>query len=202
MLGEAALTARDAERYQQAYREGFKAIGARREEHDIFAAPSLSVKLSALHPRYEFEQRDRVLAELVPKVLELAQLARSLDIALTLDAEEADRLGLSLDVFEAVLTALNSMAGTASGWPSRPTSKRPCRQSETLARLARDSGHRIPVRLVKGAYWDAEIKHAQVEGFDGYPVFTRKANTDVSYIAGKPACAGTARGLLSAICHA
>jgi RHH-type proline utilization regulon transcriptional repressor/proline dehydrogenase/delta 1-pyrroline-5-carboxylate dehydrogenase len=183
MLGEAALTARDAERYQQAYREGFQAIGSQRGGQDIFAAPSLSVKLSALHPRYEYEQRERVLKELVPRVLELAVLARQLDIALTLDAEEADRLSLSLDVFEAVLGSPELQGWDGFGLALQTYLKTALPAIEVLAGMARRTGHRIPIRLVKGAYWDAEIKHAQIEGFNGYPVYTRKANTDVSYIA-------------------
>ena len=183
MLGEAALTEPDAKRYLAAYRQAIESLSKDRGEVDIFAADSISVKLSALHPRYEYEQRDRVLAELVPRVLELARLARERDIPLTVDAEEADRLLLSLDVFAAVLRdpALDGWNGL--GLAVQTYLKRAGPVLDWLAQLARDTGHRIPVRLVKGAYWDTEIKHAQVEGHDGYPVFTRKANTDVSYLA-------------------
>ena len=183
MLGEAALTEPDARRYLAAYRKAIESLGKDRGEVDIFAADSISVKLSALHPRYEYEQRDRVLAELAPRVLELARLARELDIPLTVDAEEADRLLLSLDVFAAVLRDPALQGWNGLGLAVQAYQKRAGPVLDWLARLARDTGHRIPVRLVKGAYWDTEIKHAQVEGHDGYPVFTRKANTDVSYLA-------------------
>jgi len=183
MLGEAALTAPDAERYLAAYAAGIRAIGQVRGAGDIFAAPSISVKLSALHPRYDASQSQRALRELTPRLLDLARLAREHDIALTVDAEEADRLMLSLDVVEAVLTD-SSLAGW-DGFGLAIQTYLKCAEAvvDLLAELAARSGHRIPVRLVKGAYWDTEIKRAQVEGYAGYPVFTRKANTDVSYIA-------------------
>ena len=183
MLGEAAMTAADAEAYFEAYRRGIQVIGQRDHGGDMFSAPSISVKLSALHPRFEFSQRQRVIAELVPRLLRLAMMARENNVALTVDAEEADRLMLNLDIFAAVL----SNAGL-KGWDGLGIAVQTYQQMavgviDLLANLARETGHRIPVRLVKGAYWDSEIKHAQVEGFPGYPVFTRKANTDVSYIA-------------------
>ncbi len=183
MLGEAALTWPDAERYYQAYRHGIAAVGKRRGDSDIFGAPSISVKLSALHPRYEFAQRERVLRELTPRVLELATLAREQDVALTIDAEEADRLLLSLDVIGAVLDHPDLAGWNGFGLALQTYMKRAPAVIDWLAETARRTSHRIPVRLVKGAYWDTEIKHAQEEGFDGYPVYTRKANTDVSYIA-------------------
>jgi len=183
MLGEAALTAADSQRYMDAYRGAIEAIGASERPDDIFEAPSISVKLSALHPRFEFAQRERVMRELAPKLLELAQLARANRIALTVDTEEADRLMLTLDVFAEALrdTSLNGWNGL--GLALQTYQKRAVAVVDWLAALAASSGRRIPVRLVKGAYWDSEIKHAQVEGLDGYPVYTRKANTDVSYIA-------------------
>jgi len=183
MLGEAALTRPDAERYFESYRKAIQAIGKRRHHDDIFSAPSISVKLSALHPRYEFSQRERVLSELVPKLLELAILARHHGIALTVDAEEADRLLLSLDVFAAVLRAKELKGWDGLGIAIQTYLKMAGAEIDFLTSLARETGHRLPVRLVKGAYWDTEIKHGQMEGFTGYPVFTRKANTDVSYIA-------------------
>jgi len=183
MLGEAALTAADAETYFESYCDGIRAIGRRRRNDDIFAAPSISVKLSALHPRYEFEQRERVMAELVPKLLDLALLARENNMALTVDAEEADRLLLSLDVFSAVLRDKGLEGWDGLGIAIQTYLKMGMAVIDFLSELAFETGHRLPVRLVKGAYWDTEIKHAQVEGFSGYPVFTRKANTDVSYIA-------------------
>ena len=147
------------------------------------AEASVSVKLSALHPRYEFAQRERVHCELYPRLKSLAENARTVGIALTVDAEEADRLDLSLELVERL-----AMDDDLSDWPGlgmavQAYGKRALPVIDWLAALARDSGRRIPVRLVKGAYWDAEIKHAQVEGLDDYPVFTRKAHTDVSYLS-------------------
>ncbi len=183
MLGEAALTWPDAERYLQAYRKGIETVGGRRRDGDIFSAPSISVKLSALHPRYEFSRREQVLEELTPRVLELARLARKHDTALTMDAEEADRLLLSLDIFAEVLAHPDLAGWDGFGLALQAYGKRAPAAIDWLADLAQKTGHRIPIRLVKGAYWDTEIKHAQVEGFDGYPVYTRKVNTDVAYIA-------------------
>ncbi|MFT5372930.1 MAG: RHH-type proline utilization regulon transcriptional repressor/proline dehydrogenase [Lysobacterales bacterium] len=183
MLGEAALTAPDAERYFQSYCDGIKAIGLRRHHDDIFSAPSISVKLSALHPRYEFNQRQRVLEELTPKLLELALLAKENGMALTVDAEEADRLLLALDVFSSVLRDKALEGWDGLGIAIQTYLKMAGAEIDYLTQLSKQTGHRIPVRLVKGAYWDSEIKHAQTEGFTDYPVFTRKANTDVSYIA-------------------
>ena len=183
MLGEAALTMPDADRYFESYCQGIKAIGRRRRHDDIFSAPSISVKLSALHPRYEYSQRSRVLAEMTPKLLELALLARENGMALTVDAEEADRLLLALDVFAAVLRNQALQGWDGLGIAIQTYLKMAVAEIDLLTKLAKETGHRLPVRLVKGAYWDSEIKHAQVEGFSGYPVFTRKANTDVSYIA-------------------
>ena len=183
MLGEAALTSEDSERYMEAYRSGIKAIGRRKYSGDIYSAPSISVKLSALHPRFEIAQKDRVLRELTPRLLDLAQLAMANNMALTVDTEEADRLMLTLDVFGAVLLSPVLAGWNGFGIALQTYQKRALPVIELLTDLAKTSGQRIPVRLVKGAYWDTEIKHAQVEGFNGYPVFTRKANTDVSYIA-------------------
>jgi len=183
MLGEAALTSEDSERYMNSYRTGIRSIGARKKSDDIFAAPSISVKLSALHPRFEFGQRERVLRELTPRVLELAQLAMSNRMALTVDTEEADRLMLTLDVFAAVIQDPSLAGWNGFGLALQTYQKRAMAVIDLLADLSAKTGQRIPIRLVKGAYWDAEIKYAQVEGFGGYPVFTRKANTDVSYIA-------------------
>ena len=183
MLGEAALTSEDSERYMDAYRAGIRSIGARANADDIFAAPSISVKLSALHPRFEFGQRDLVMRDLPPRLLELAQLAMENRIALTVDTEEADRLMLTLDVFCAVFQDPGLAGWNGLGLALQTYQKRAPAVIDMLAGLSAKTGQRIPIRLVKGAYWDAEIKHAQVEGLAGYPVFTRKANTDVSYIA-------------------
>ena len=183
MLGEAALTSEDSERYMDAYRAGIRSIGARANSDDIFAAPSISVKLSALHPRFEFSHRDQVLRDLTPRVLELAQLAMENRIALTVDTEEADRLMLTLDVFCAVIKDPALAGWNGLGLALQTYQKRAPAVIDMLVDLSAKTGQRIPIRLVKGAYWDAEIKHAQVEGYQDYPVFTRKANTDVSYLA-------------------
>jgi RHH-type transcriptional regulator, proline utilization regulon repressor / proline dehydrogenase / delta 1-pyrroline-5-carboxylate dehydrogenase len=186
MLGEAALTAADAERYLAAYRDAIVAIGrdaAETQSEPVFGRPGISVKLSALHPRYEFAQRARVIAELSPRLRELAQLARAHNIGLTVDAEEADRLELSLDVFEQVCTDPALAGWEGLGLAVQAFQKRGLCVIDWLEALARRCGRRIPVRLVKGAYWDTEIKRAQEQGLSGYPVFTRKANTDVAYLA-------------------
>jgi RHH-type transcriptional regulator, proline utilization regulon repressor / proline dehydrogenase / delta 1-pyrroline-5-carboxylate dehydrogenase len=191
MLGEAAMTAEDAERYRQSYRDAIEAIGRSTSDDNIFSAPSISVKLSALHPRYEFTKRERLMRELVPVLKDLACLAREHDIALTVDAEEADRLTISLDIFAEVLKSPELKGWDGFGLALQAYQKRAWAAIEWLAEQARESGHCIPIRLVKGAYWDTEIKFAQVEGLDGYPVFTRKVNTDLSYIA----CAAKLLGL-------
>ena len=183
MLGEAALTAADAERYRQAYADAIEAIGSTTDDGDPFSAPSISVKLSALHPRYEHAQEARVLGELTPVLYGLAQLARARGIALTVDAEEAERLHLSLKIFEAVLADSRLAGWNGFGLALQAYQKRAWAVIDWLASRARASGHRVPVRLVKGAYWDTEIKLAQVEGLASYPVFTRKCNTDLSYLA-------------------
>ncbi|NIR58304.1 MAG: bifunctional proline dehydrogenase/L-glutamate gamma-semialdehyde dehydrogenase PutA, partial [Gammaproteobacteria bacterium] len=184
MLGEAALTRDDAERYFGRYREAIDTLAASEAaagEGD--AAAGVSVKLSALHPRLELAQRARLLAELVPRVSALAEAARAAGLGLTLDAEEADRLEPMLDVFEAVLTdpALEGWEGL--GIVVQAYQKRAAPLIDWLGALARRTHRRIPVRLVKGAYWDTEIKRAQERGLDDYPVFTRKRATDVSYLA-------------------
>ncbi|HEY0834314.1 MAG TPA: bifunctional proline dehydrogenase/L-glutamate gamma-semialdehyde dehydrogenase PutA, partial [Azospirillum sp.] len=183
MLGEAARTMADADRYFDLYSTAIAAIGGARRGRDVFATPGISVKLSALHPRYELAQHDRVLAELLPRVKDLALKARGAGIHLTVDAEEADRLDLSLDIIEAVFRdpALNGWEGF--GLAVQAYQKRALPLVGWLEDLARSTGRRLMVRLVKGAYWDSEIKRAQERGLDGYPVFTRKASTDVSYLA-------------------
>ncbi|MBP3983738.1 bifunctional proline dehydrogenase/L-glutamate gamma-semialdehyde dehydrogenase PutA [Pseudoxanthomonas helianthi] len=188
MLGEGALTAKDAARYLQAYRDAIHAIGKSGPNGsfvggDVFAAPSISIKLSALHPRYEHAKRARVMKELAPAILELAQLAKSYGIGFTIDAEEADRLELSLDLIEATFSDKSLDGWEGYGLAVQAYQKRTPYVIDFLADLARRVGRRMPVRLVKGAYWDAEIKRAQIDGHPGYPVFTRKPNTDVSYLA-------------------
>lgn len=183
MLGEAAFTQADADRYFAAYRDAIGAIGSGGPYPDVLTAPSISVKLSALHPRYELAKRARVHAELTPRVLELAKLAKAQGIGFTIDAEESERLELSLDVIAGAFVdpALNGWEGY--GLAVQAYQKRAPFVIDYLADLARKTGRRMPMRLVKGAYWDSEVKKAQAEGYAGYPVFTRKANTDVSYLA-------------------
>ena len=184
MLGESALCTADAQKYFEAYREAITQIGDSCVSgiHE-FARPGISVKLSALHPRYELAQHARVMAELVPRLKELACAARDAGICLTVDAEEAERLELSLDVFATVFTdpALRDWNGL--GLAVQAYQKRASHVIVWLVSLARQQQRRIPVRLVKGAYWDSEIKRAQERGLDSYPVFTRKSSTDVSYLA-------------------
>jgi RHH-type proline utilization regulon transcriptional repressor/proline dehydrogenase/delta 1-pyrroline-5-carboxylate dehydrogenase len=183
MLGEAALTAQDAQHYLAAYETGIHAIGKASNGAGVYAGPGISIKLSALHPRFARSQRERVLAELVPRVVGLAQVARGYDIGFNIDAEEVDRLDLSLDILE-LLTADPALAGwNGLGFVVQTYQKRARAVVDWLADLGRRHRRRLMVRLVKGAYWDAEIKRAQVEGLAGYSLFTRKVHTDVAYLA-------------------
>ena len=185
MLGEAAYTAHDAKRYAQSYRDALAAIAAARprDGKPIFERPSISVKLSALHPRYEWIKRERVMAELLPIVIALGEQARANDLALTIDAEESDRHDLMLDFFEAVGEASALKGWSGLGLAVQGYQKRALPTLNWLVDLARRQQRRIPVRLVKGAYWDTEIKRGQEQGLVDYPVFTRKAATDTSYLA-------------------
>ena len=183
MLGEAALTQADADRYFRAYESAIERIGLRGPYADIYDAPSISVKLSALHPRYELAKRARVLAELTPKVLQLAQLAKARGFALTIDAEEADRLELSLEIIGRVFRDPSLSGWNGFGLALQAYQKRAPFVIDWLAAQCRGAGRKMCVRLVKGAYWDSEVKRAQVEGYAGFPVYTRKPNTDVSYLA-------------------
>jgi RHH-type proline utilization regulon transcriptional repressor/proline dehydrogenase/delta 1-pyrroline-5-carboxylate dehydrogenase len=186
MLGEAALTAADAQRYLASYHAAIKAIGGwKHVPHGapVMQRPGISVKLSALHPRYEFAKADRVRAELTPVLVELARAARRENINLTVDAEEADRLELSLDLFEAAYRDDSLSGWDGFGLAVQAFQKRAVPVLEWLEHLGRAVGRRIPVRLVKGAYWDTEVKRAQEQGLASYPVFTRKLSTDVSYLA-------------------
>jgi len=184
MLGEAALTAHDADRYFEAYNAGIAAIGhSVSSGHAIETAPEISVKLSALHPRYEFGKRERVLAQLGPRLEALAVAARSAGIAITVDAEEADRLELSLELIEYVSRSPKIAGWNGFGLAVQTYQKRGMAVVRWVIDLARATDRRLTVRLVKGAYWDAEIKRAQERGLEGYPVFTRKVNTDVAYLA-------------------
>ncbi|MGV8955368.1 MAG: bifunctional proline dehydrogenase/L-glutamate gamma-semialdehyde dehydrogenase PutA, partial [Cypionkella sp.] len=183
MLGEAAATARDAERYLQDYRTAIRAIGEAAAGAGVYAGPGISIKLSALHPRYSRAQYGRVMRELLPRVIELALLAKSFDIGLNIDAEEADRLDISLDILEALCLDPRLAGWQGIGFVVQAYSKRCPAVLDFVIDLARRSGHRIMVRLVKGAYWDSEIKRAQLDGVDGFPVYTRKVYTDVAYVA-------------------
>ena len=184
MLGEAALTQSDAARYLESYSSAIDSIGNSVETPiDVIAAPSISVKLSALHPRYSYTQYDRVMGELVPRVAELAVQASDRGIALTIDAEEADRLEISLEIFQRVYQDKRLASYEGLGLAVQAYLRRATDVVKFLADIASVAGRRIPVRLVKGAYWDTEIKHGQELGLPSYPVFTRKAHSDVSYLA-------------------
>ncbi len=183
MLGEAAVTAEQAERYFADYQQAIRAIGAASAGRGPYEGPGISVKLSALHARYSRAQIERVHAELYPKLKALAVLARSFDIGLNIDAEEADRLEISLDLLERLCFEPELSGWNGIGFVVQAYQKRCSFAIDWLVDLARRSGHRLMVRLVKGAYWDGEIKRAQLDGLDGFPVFTRKMHTDVSYLA-------------------
>ncbi|MGB4585298.1 MAG: trifunctional transcriptional regulator/proline dehydrogenase/L-glutamate gamma-semialdehyde dehydrogenase [Rhodoferax sp.] len=183
MLGEAATTEADAERYVASYEQSIRAIGMASNGRGIFEGPGISVKLSALHTRYSRAQRDRVMAELLPRLTKLALLARQHDIAINIDAEESDRLELSLDLLESLCFDPRLKGWNGIGFVVQAYLKRCPFVVDYLTDLARRSGHRLMIRLVKGAYWDAEIKRAQLDGLDGYPVYTRKVHSDVAYLA-------------------
>ncbi|MCE2657333.1 MAG: bifunctional proline dehydrogenase/L-glutamate gamma-semialdehyde dehydrogenase PutA [Rubrivivax sp.] len=183
MLGEAALTEHDAQRYLQAYEDAIHAIGAASAGRGLVEGPGISIKLSALHPRYQRSQLARVKAELYPRLLHLATLARRVDIGLNIDAEESDRLELSLDLLEQLCLDSTLAGWNGIGFVIQAYQKRCPAVIDVLVDLARRSGHRLMVRLVKGAYWDSEIKRAQLDGQSGYPVYTRKPYTDVAYLA-------------------
>uniref|UniRef100_UPI0005B29CD8 bifunctional proline dehydrogenase/L-glutamate gamma-semialdehyde dehydrogenase PutA n=1 Tax=Methylobacterium sp. B34 TaxID=95563 RepID=UPI0005B29CD8 len=186
MLGEAAVTAvtaEDAERYRRAYADAIAAIGAASAGRGVLRGPGISIKLSALHPRYARAQRDRVLAELYPRVRDLARLAEGHGIGLNIDAEEADRLDLSLDILERLAAEPDLAGWDGLGFVVQAYGKRCPFVIDVLIDLARRCRRRLMVRLVKGAYWDSEIKRAQVDGLADFPVFTRKVHTDVSYLA-------------------
>jgi len=183
MLGEAAYTDADALNYLESYSQAIKAVGTAAAGRGVVDAPGVSVKLSALFPRYELAQRRRVMDELLPRLMRLAKEAKEADIGLTIDAEEADRLDLSLDLLEAVSGDPSLVGWQGLGVVVQAYQKRAFSLIDWLQDMARRHDRRLMVRLVKGAYWDTEIKHAQELGLGGYPVFTRKASTDVSYLA-------------------
>ncbi|HKY03122.1 MAG TPA: proline dehydrogenase family protein, partial [Burkholderiales bacterium] len=183
MLGEAALTAADAERYYDAYEHAIHRVGTHGAGRGVHAAHGVSVKLSALHPRYARAQRERVLLELLPRLLALFELAHHYGIGLSIDAEEADRLELSLELIEAVASAQTLQGFQGVGIVVQAYQKRAPYVIDWLVDLARTRKCRFMLRLVKGAYWDSEIKRGQIDGASGYPVYTRKGHTDVAYLA-------------------
>lgn len=183
MLGEAATTEADARRYYADYEQAIHAIGKASAGRGIYEGPGISIKLSALHPRYSRAQYDRVIKELLPRVAALAKLARQYDIGLNIDAEEADRLEISLDLLEALCFDEGLSGWNGIGFVIQAYQKRCPYVIDYLIDLARRSNHRLMIRLVKGAYWDSEIKRAQVDGLEGFPVYTRKVHTDISYLA-------------------
>ena len=184
MLGEAAMTEKDALHYFEVYYQAISAIaGIRQEGIDLYDAPGLSVKLSALHPRFEFSKRDRLNSQLIPRVKQLAMAAQEANIAMTIDGEEADRLDITLDVVESILTDPVFSTWKGLGVVVQAYQKRAPHVINWLEQLLRRTDRYITVRLVKGAYWDTEIKRSQEQGLNNYPVFTRKQHTDVSYIA-------------------
>ena len=182
MLGEAAITAADAQRYFNAYQQAIVAIGKASAGRDVYAGPGISVKLSALHPRYSRAQRDRVMAELLPRLKALLLLARQCDIGFNIDAEESERLDLSLDLLEALAGDPDLAGWNGLGFVIQAYQKRCPAVVSYLIDLARRSRRRLMLRLVKGAYWDSEIKRAQVDGLEDYPVYTRKVHTDLCYL--------------------
>ena len=183
MLGEGAMTAADAERYFVAYKDAIAEIARYAKDKTVNAAPGISVKISALHPRYEHAKKDRVMQELLPKIQVLAELARAGGLGLTLDAEETERLEISLEIFSTVFASPALQGWSGFGLAVQAYQKRAIHVIECLRQLAAMHNKKIMLRLVKGAYWDTEIKRAQTQGLRDYPVFTRKANTDVSYLA-------------------
>ncbi|MCU1719431.1 trifunctional transcriptional regulator/proline dehydrogenase/L-glutamate gamma-semialdehyde dehydrogenase [Pseudomonas sp. 5P_3.1_Bac2] len=183
MLGEAALTEEDAKFYLSSYEQAIHAIGKASHGRGIYEGPGISIKLSALHPRYSRAQHDRVMDELYPILLNLTVLAKQYDIGINIDAEEADRLEISLDLLERLCFAPELAGWNGIGFVIQAYQKRCPYVIDYVIDLAKRSRHRLMIRLVKGAYWDSEIKRAQVEGLEGYPVYTRKPYTDVSYIA-------------------
>lgn len=183
MLGEGARTQADADRYFASYAAAIDAIGRSAGNEPLPNRPGISVKLSALHPRYEATSHERVLRELVPKTIELARKAKAYDLNFTIDAEEADRLELSLDVIDAVMVDPSLAGWHGFGLAIQAYQKRASAVIEHIAALAESHDRRLMVRLVKGAYWDTELKRAQERGLPDYPVFTRKAMTDLNYEA-------------------
>lgn len=183
MLGEAALTEKDAQAYLLSYQQAIHAIGKASNGRGIYEGPGISIKLSALHPRYSRAQYERVMDELYPRLLALTLLARQYDVGINIDAEEADRLEISLDLLEKLCFEPDLAGWNGIGFVIQAYQKRCPMVIDYLTGLAQRSRRRLMIRLVKGAYWDSEIKRAQVDGLEDYPVYTRKVYTDVSYLA-------------------
>lgn len=183
MLGEAAMTQADADRYYQDYVNAVHAIGKDAQNAGVYEGNGISVKLSAIHPRYSRAQHERVMTELLPKLKSLFLLAKQYNIGLNIDAEEANRLELSLDLMEKLVSDPDLAGYNGIGFVVQAYQKRCPFVIDYLVDLARRNHQKLMIRLVKGAYWDSEIKWAQVDGMDGYPVYTRKVHTDISYLA-------------------
>lgn len=181
MLGEGARTLADADRYFEAYKKAILEIGAQNTENNPYTANGISVKFSALHPRYEMSHYHIVMDIMTPKIIELAKLAKKHSIGFTIDAEEADRLDISLDIFEVLARSSDLQSWDGLGLVVQAYQKRAPYVIDWLKALGRELGRKFMVRLVKGAYWDSEIKHAQEMGLADYPVYTRKPSTDLSY---------------------
>ncbi|MEI4259724.1 MAG: trifunctional transcriptional regulator/proline dehydrogenase/L-glutamate gamma-semialdehyde dehydrogenase [Candidatus Dasytiphilus stammeri] len=183
MLGEAALTSKDAHSYFLAYQEAIENIGVFSNKRGIYEGPGISIKLSALHPRYNYRQHERVMQELYPLLKSLMLLAKQYDIGINIDAEEAERLELSVDLLEKLCFDPELSDWNGIGFVIQSYQKRCPFVIDHIIDLAHRSNHRLMIRLVKGAYWDSEIKWSQIEGYEDYPVYTRKAYTDISYIS-------------------
>ncbi|MEX0446200.1 trifunctional transcriptional regulator/proline dehydrogenase/L-glutamate gamma-semialdehyde dehydrogenase [Xenorhabdus sp. SGI246] len=183
MLGEAALTEEDAQAYMISYQQAIHAIGKASNGRGIYEGPGISIKLSALHPRYSRAQYERVIGELYPRLLALTLQARQYDVGINIDAEEADRLEISLDLLEKLCFEPQLEGWNGIGFVIQAYQKRCPFVIDNIIDLAQRSRHRLMIRLVKGAYWDSEIKRAQVDGLEGYPVYTRKVYTDIAYLA-------------------
>ncbi|GGE84953.1 bifunctional protein PutA [Shewanella carassii] len=183
MLGEAALTQRDAQKYFQDYSHAISELGAQQYDESQAPRPTISIKLSALHPRYEVANEDRVMSELYATVIKLIEQARSLNVGISIDAEEVDRLELSLKLFRKLYNSEAAKGWGLLGIVVQAYSKRALPVLLWLTKLAKEQGDEIPLRLVKGAYWDSELKWAQQAGEAGYPLYTRKVGTDLSYLA-------------------
>lgn len=183
MLGEAAITEHEAKKYMFSYQNAIEEIGKKSIGKNIYNNPSISIKLSALHPRYCRTQYKRVICELYPRLLKLTIQARNNNISINIDAEESDRLELSLDLLKKLSFEKKLVGWNGIGFVVQAYQKRSLYVIDEIINLAKESKHRIMIRLVKGAYWDTEIKKSQIEGLKNYPVYTRKMYTDISYLA-------------------